>query len=410
MSKENPLTISPDLTIPGFTVKVEHPHSCQVKSNNGHHQFSARINEGNNSIQFSGPMFPTPLQDEVGEWCWGDNGFDYLTDVDDLITHVANSLRLMDQLSSEGVSAKIDGYWLVLSHPSKPDYSLRMHLTDARKFAFCADPSIYTTVEYCGPAYDKKINAKWNVPINTYRLIVTNKGFEELAQELKARVLSLGEEKDPRIAQWVSEALEEELAPQGFTFSPKPEKTIVEVAHPIGLSGSLSFAAFTRIDDIHVTPKFPNPQFPTDRMGSKVVLFTCCHPNIQEPFSTAWSANEPSQAIYHLKGILACSLVYQKICNDWKSDILIPKLNGGRLQLVNTKIKGHESIILDLNPRFNALILNGMGEELSYPIPNTPTIANIEKITGDIIEKADQHVQKFIRENRLTSKILEVDL
>jgi hypothetical protein len=405
MSK-SPTKISPDLTIPGFTVKVEDSHSCQVKSKDGRYEFSAQF--GAKLIKIYGPIFPTPLQD-AGVRSWSDNTFDYSTDADDVITHVANSLRLMDKLSSEGVSAKIDGYWLVLSHPSKPDYSLRMHLTDARKFAFCADPSVYTVVEYCGPAYDEKINAKWQADINNHRLIVTNKGLDELAQEIKARVLSLGEKKDPRIAHWVKEEIESALAPQGFTFIPKPEKGIVEFSHPTGVSGSLLFALFTKGIEWDIRPKYPDLHFPTDIEREKVVLFTLDRPNYREPYTKGFLAEEPEEVIHEFRRLLALRLVYQEVSHAWKSDLLVPKLRESRMLLVNTELDGKEAIVLELTREKDKLVLSGMGEKLSYPILDTPTVVDTEAITRAIVERAEKYVQEFSQKTGyIFSQVVEI--
>jgi hypothetical protein len=409
MRKTDPTKISPNLTIPGFDVKVENDGlSCKVKSKDGRHQFSAEIDESHQHITLSGTMFDKPLKDDVGNWGW----CDYSTDADDIITHVANSLKLIDKLSSEGFSSKIKGEWLVLSSPSKPDYALRMCLTDARKIAATNNTPIYTAVEYCGPVYNKDSNTKWklNQAIANDRLVVTNKGSEELAQELKTRVLSLGEEKDPRITQWVSEEIEKELRSQGFTFTPKPEDGTVEFLHPTGLSGSLSFAPFTVGKDYIPNPKYPNPQFPTDIEREKVVLFTCYLPNCREPYTKAFLAKAPQEAIHEIRGLLGCALAYHEVCKEWKSNILIPKLEGNSLRLVNTKLEGDSAIIFDLTPDDNKLVLKGMGYELFYPISDTPSVVNTKAIAQIIVDQADRHVHEFIQEYKLTSKVLEVDI
>jgi hypothetical protein len=269
-----------------------------------------------------------------------------------------------------------------------------MHLTHARKFAFCADPSIYTTVEYCGPAYDKKINAKWQLDgIDNGRLIVTNKGLEELAQEIKARILSLGEEKDPRIAQWVSEEIEKDLAPNGFTFVPKPGKDIVEFSHPTGLSGTLSFAPFTADGNFVFNPKYPNLQFPTDIEKPKVVLFSCARPNSRKPYTKAFLVEDPQEVVNEFLGLLALPLVYQEVCQAWKSNLLVPKLRYSKILLVNPELAGNDSIILELTREKDKLVLKGMEEERFYPMSNTPLAVDTKAITQDIAELAEKYVQ-----------------
>jgi hypothetical protein len=394
--------ISPNLTIPGFGVKVKNAHSCQVRSQDGRHEFSVEIDESRvYPLAISGNIVSESWRSRLG--AWNVEGIEFTRDVDDVITQVATLLKLMDQLSSEGFSAKIDEGDLVLSHPSKPGYQLRMGLTDARKIDPLKNTSLYTYVEYRGPAYDAKANTKWRLNgIDNSRLIVTNKGLEALAQEIKARVLSLGEEKDPRIDQWVSEEIEKELRSQGFTFTPNPEECSVEFSHPDGFSGSLSFAPFTVGLGYVLNPKYPNPNFPTDIEGEKVVLFTLDHPNSREPYTKGFLAENPQEVIDEFRGFLALPLVYQEVCHAWKSDILVPKLNGNSLQLVNTKIEGDDSIILELTVEKGKLSLNGRGQ--SYEISDDP--GEIAQTTADLAEK---HVQEFIRANGLTSKIIEVE-
>jgi hypothetical protein len=325
--------------------------------------------------------------------------------VDDVITEVATLLKLMDKLSSEGFSAKIDGRCIVLSHPSKPDYELRMSLADARKISSFTNSLLYTRVEYRGPAYDAEANTKWRLSsIDSSRLIVTNKGLEELAQEIKTRILSMGEEKDPRITQWVSEEIEKELRSQGFTFTPKPEEGIVKFSHPAGVSGSLSFAPFTFSEGygFDENPKYPNPQFPTDIEREKVVLFTLDRPNSREPYTKGFLAKNPQEVIHEFRRFLALPLVYQEVCKAWKSDILVPKLNGDSLQLVNTKIEGNGSIILELTVKKDKLRLKSSGK--TYKISDDPG-----KIAQTIVGLAEKHVQEFIQANGLTTKITEID-
>jgi hypothetical protein len=396
--------ISPNLTIAGFDVKVHNPHSCQVKSQDGRYEFSVEIDESNQDLILSGNMLCESYKVWVGAWKW--RGIKFTTGADDTITHVANSLKLMDQLSSEGFSAKIDRSHLVLSHLSKPGYQLRMGLGDARKIVPLKNTSVYTAIEYCGPAYDSDSNTKWQLNgIDNGRLIVTNKGLEELAQELKARILSLGEEKDPRITQWVSEEIEKELVSQGFTFTPKPGKGIVELSHPAGLSGALSFAPFTVGLAYVLNPKYPNLQFPTDIEGEKAVLFTLDRPNSREPYTKGFLAKNPQEVIHEFRRFLALPLLHREVCHAWKSDILVPKLNGNSLQLVNTKIEGDDSIILELTVEGDKLSLKGRGK--AYEISNDPG-----EIAQTIADLAEKHVQEFIQENgiKLTNtSVVEID-
>jgi hypothetical protein len=399
--------ISPDLTIPGFDVKVKNPHSCQVRSQDGRYEFSVEINEGRElPLKIYGNIVSKPKGFRLGAW---KGCMEYTTDADDAITQVANLLKLMDKLSSEGFSAKIDDGALVLSHPFKPDYNLRMSLADGRKIVPLKNTSLYTYVEYCGPAYDTKSNTKWQLDgIDNGRLIVTNKGLEELAEELKARVLSLGEEKDPRITQWVSEEIEKELRSQGFTFTPKPEKGIVDFFHPVGLSGSLSFAPFT-VGDLDLNPKYSSLQFPTDIGTEKVVLFTCDRPNYREPYTKGFLDKEPQNVIDEFRRLLALRLAYQDVCKTWKSDLLVPKLRHSKILLVNPELDGNESIILELAREKDKLVLRGMGEELSYPILDTPTVVDTEAITRAIVERAEKHVQEFSQKTGyIFSQVVEV--
>jgi hypothetical protein len=385
--------ISPDLTIPGFDVTVHSPHSCQFKSQDGRYEFSVEINESSEyPLTISGNIVSEPWSFRLGAWKAGMN---YTTDADDAITLVANLLKLMDKLSSEGFSAKIDESWLVLSPPSKPDYELRMSISDARKISSFTNSLIYTRVKYCGPAYDEEANQKWKLGRSIYndRLIVTHQDFEELAKEISTRVLSLGE-KDPGIAQWVTQEIENELARQGVIFTTNAGKGSVDFFHPVGLSGSLSFAPFT-VGVFDFNPRYPNTQFPTDIEGEKVVLFTLDRRKYRKPYTKGFSAKEPQEVIHEFRRFLALPLVHREVCNAWKSDLLVPKLIQSKMCLVNTELVGNESIILELTQENDKLVLSGMGEELSYPLLNTPTVVDTEAITRAIVERAEKHVQEF---------------
>jgi hypothetical protein len=396
--KNEPTKISPDLTIPGFDVTVHSPHSCQVKSQDGRYEFSAKIEEKNENIIISCPRFPMPLTLRAG--AWSSINCQFTTDVDDAITQMANLLRLMDEFSRDGFSAKIERNKLFLSHASKPDYSLRVWPADARKIVSFTDKLLYTLVEYCGPAYDAKANTKWKYEgwdINNSRFIAIDKNFEKFCQELKTRVLNLGEEKDPRIAEWVSEEIENKLAPQGVIFTPRPEKATVDFFHPVGLSGSLSFALFTSNFGYDFNQKFPNPNFPTDIEQEKVVLFSCDRPNYRSPYAKALLAKKPQQVIEEIRGFLAIALVHQEVCHEWKSDLLVPKLRHSKMLLVNTELDGNKSIILELNRERGRLVLRGMGEELYYPIWDIPTVVDTKEITQTIVKLAEKHIQEFIQ-------------
>jgi hypothetical protein len=399
--------ISPDLTIPGFDVKVESKHSCHVKSQDGRHEFSVEII--NESCEFpltiSGNIVGKQQGIRLGAWKGG------TTDADDVITHVANCLKLMDKLSSEGFSANIYNGYLVLSHSSKPDYELRMCIFDARKIPFCSDASIYTIVEYYGPAYDEEANQKWKLGRAIYndKLIVTNQDFEELAQEIKTRILSMGE-KVLGIAQWVTQEIENELARQGVIFTTDPGKVSVDFFHPVGLSGSLSFAPFTAltVGRFDINPKYPNPQFPTDIEGDKVVLFTLDRPKYREPYTKGFLAKNPQEVIHEFRRFLALPLVYQDVCNAWKSDLLVPKLRQTKMLLVNTELDD-KHIILELARENDKLVLRGMGEEFSYPILDNATVVDTKAITRAIVERAEKHVQEFSQNTGyIHSKVVEV--
>jgi hypothetical protein len=401
--------ISPDLTIPGFDVTVHSPHSCQVRSQDGRHEFFVEIDESRRyPLTISGNIVSKPRELLVGALHYWE--MEYTIDADDAITQVATLLKLKDKLSSEGFSAKIDiNGDLVLSHPSKPDYELSMVLGNARRIVPLKNTSLYTYVEYRGPAYDAKVNQKWRPNgIFNGRLIVTNKGLEELAEDLKARVLSMGEGKDPRITQWVSEEIEKELRTQGFTFTPKPEKGIVEFSHPTGLFGALSFAPFAAGSPDVLNPKYPNLQFPTDIEGDKVVLFTLDHPNYEGLYTKGFLAKNPQEVIDKFRQLLALSLVHREVCDAWRSDILVPKLNRYNLQLVNTKIEGDDSIILELTPEKDKLVLKDKkNKKNSYEISDDPG-----EITQTIVDLAEKHVQEFIQENgiKLTNtRAVEID-
>jgi hypothetical protein len=338
---------------------------------------------------------------------------------DEIITNVANSLRLMDVFSSDGFSARIDGKKLVLSHSSKPDYSLEMFIADARRLYGSRSP--YAVVYYSGPEYNP-CNSQWN--ITNLRYVRIPKNFEKFADGLKARVLKLGE-PDTRIFQWVENAIGDALLSYGFTITPRPEKNVVEISHPVGISGSYSISHYTvgeLFDDFSF--EWPNPHFPTDIETQKVVFFTYNLPDTQEPPVTTGCpinlAELPS--IYEIQTILALSLVYQEFCNTFKSDILTPgwkkRKNKGMweeeiLQLVNPKLNGNESVILTLRRKYcdkqrkNYLVLEGMEQKLTFPFSDTPPFVDTEKVTQAMVKLA----RKFLQEKGLLlTRVEEIDI
>jgi hypothetical protein len=83
--------------------------------------------------------------------------------------------------------------------------------------------------------------------------------------------------------------------------------------------------------------------------------------------------------------------VYREICDVWESDILIPKLIGDKLQLVNTELDGNNSIILELTIESYKLVLKD--KKNSYEISD-----NLGEIAQTIVGLAEKHVQEFIQE------------
>jgi hypothetical protein len=391
--------ISPDLTIPGFDVKVTNERFCRVTSKDGRYEFSAQVSGG--ILVISGSMFPKPLLEYIGSWKTEMSSIVYevTAAVDDAITHVANSLRMIDEFSRDGYSAKIKGNWLVLSHSSKPDYSLLMSISDARK---CCG-NLYATLEYLGPAYQADNNLYRDWEGNRWEICGTkfmqlNIELDELIKALKARILSMGE-PDLEIFEWFPKNLEKDLLPLEFTFTPNLDKACVEFSHPSGLSGSLSFALFSTSRD------FPPPK-------QKAVLFTFTHPDYQKPYLRSWLHDHaPEKTLVDIRQILFLVLVLQEVNKKWKSDILIPKLSGHCLQLVNTRLKNNESIILECTPNNKTLLLKGMGDTLSYPLPDIPAVFDANDITRNIVSRAEMHVQEFLKKtggNR-AKKVPELD-
>jgi hypothetical protein len=127
------------------------------------------------------------------------------------------------------------------------------------------------------------------------------------------------------------------------------------------------------------------------------VLFTLDRRNYREPYTKGFLAKEPQKVIDEIRGFLALPLVYQEVCHAWKSDILVPKLRHSKMLLVNTELDD-KHIILELNQENSKLVLKGMGEELSYPILDTPTGVDTKAIAKDIVVLAEKHVKEFIQE------------
>jgi hypothetical protein len=428
--------ISPDLTIPGFDVKVGKSRStCRVKSKDGRHQFLARVNlvesERNSyyALRIQGPMFPKPLTTELyhcGLDLYDGGAQEVAQCADDVITNVANSLRLMDVFSSDGFSAdgfsaRIDGEKMVLSHSSKPDYSLEMSIAKAIRLNGLSR-SPYAVVYYSGPEYNpctpKIICGEY---ITNLRYVPIPKNVEKFADELKARVLKLGE-PDTRIFQWVGNEIGEALLSYGFTITPRPEKNVVEISHPVGISGSYSISPYTVGEDFDFKLQCPNPHFPADIETSNVVFFTYSLPDTQTqepPVTSEYQITWGSEAIEEIQTILALSLVYQEFRNTFKSNILTPRLKnkGEILQLVNTELEGDESVILTLACEYcykkdkYHLVLNGMEKKLTFPFTDTPTVVDTKKVTQDMVELAEEYVRKFRQEKiSLLTRVEEIDI
>jgi hypothetical protein len=323
----------------------------------------------------------------------------WLTEAKSLATHVEKAFKLMEEFSRDGFSAKMQGKWLVLTHSSKPDYSLRLQLTSDKKAG-----SEMARIECCGPAYqaDKDLHRDWERngwEVCGTKFIWAAKRFELLVSDLKTRVLSLGE-PDSQILEWFPKRLEKQLLPLGFTFFPNPKKGSIEFSHPSGLLGSISFGLFS------ISRHYPPP-------GLKAVLFTFNHPDYQKPYLRSWlHDNKPEKTVTDIQQIVALTLVHQEVSKKWKSDILIPKLNGDSLQLVNTQMKGEKSIILELTPNNDKLLLKGRdGYENNFSIVTHPNAVAAKEIARTMIGLADQHVQQFIRENgHYLTTVQEIDI
>jgi hypothetical protein len=390
--------ISKNLSIPGFDVRVgNNGLSCQVKSQDGRYTFSAKINE-DSFIHIRGDVYGVVKVNNRRTASFKDK-IKYIQYADDLITQAANALKLVDKLSSDGFSAKINRSELVLSHSSKQGYSLVLDIEEVRRIDSPLYPSLYAEVKYLGPAYEDK-GEKWKYrgySLDTSRLVAIDQDLDKFAEGLKARVLSLGDEKH-LIPQWGQE-MQAELQLQGFTSTIDPKEGIVKFSHPGGLSGSLALTPHAYWYDF--SQKYRDSDFPNDIIEEKeVLLLTYSFSNDREPKVIKYDNNphEIARAIAELaeKYVQArrpLRLVYEEISKSWNSDTLVPKLRNFKLLLVNPRLIGNESIILELTREEDKLVLRGMGEERSYPMANTTTEVDVKAITQDIVALAEKYVQ-----------------
>jgi hypothetical protein len=86
----------------------------------------------------------------------------------------------------------------------------------------------------------------------------------------------------------------------------------------------------------------------------------------------------------------------------------VPKLNGNSLQLVNTKIEGDDSIILELTVEGDKFRLREKDKEKPHKISDNPG-----EIAQKIASLAEKHVKKFIQANgiKLTNtRVVEIDI
>jgi hypothetical protein len=264
---------------------------------------------------------------------------------------------------------------------------------------------------YCGPAYEDK-GEKWkyrDYSWDSSRLVAIDQDLDKFAEGLKARVLSLGDEKHLIPPQWGQE-MQAELQLQGFTSTIEPKEGIVKFSHPGGLKGSLALIPHGSWYDF--SQKCRDSDFPNDILIEKEVLLACNLLNDQKSKFIKYDNNphEIARAIAKLAEKYVqvnrtLPLVYREVCHAWKSDILVPKLNGDSLQLVNTKLKGDDSIILELTPEKDKLVLKDKKDY--YEISDDP-----REIAQTIADLAEKHVQEFIQANgiKLTNtRVVEID-
>jgi hypothetical protein len=87
---------------------------------------------------------------------------------------------------------------------------------------------------------------------------------------------------------------------------------------------------------------------------------------------------------------------------------IVPKLNVDSLQLVNTKIEGDESIILELTLEGDKFRLREKDREKPHKISDNPG-----EIAQTIVGLAEKHVQEFTQETdyiRPTTIVPELDI
>jgi hypothetical protein len=252
---------------------------------------------------------------------------------------------------------------------------------------------------YSGPAYEDK-GKKWkyrDYSLDTKRLVAIDQDLDKFAEGLKARVLSLGDEKH-LIPQWGQE-MQVELQLQGFTSTLEPKEGIVKFSHPGGLKGSLALTPHAYWYDF--SQKYRDSDFPNDILiDKKVLLLTYSFSNDREPKGIKYNNNphKIARAIAKLAEKYVqerrpLRLVYEEISKSWKSDTLVPKLRDFKLLLVNPKLVGNESIILELTRKKDKLALTGMGKQSSYPMSNTTTEVDAKAIAQDIVALAKKYVQ-----------------
>jgi hypothetical protein len=387
------------MRLPGFDVEVTvNGLSCKVKSQDGRYWFSAEIDE-DSYMHISGDVYGLVKVNDRRTASSKDE-IEYIHYADDIITQAANCLKLMEKLSSDGFSAKINRSELVLSHSSKPGYSLVLDIEEVRRIDSPLYPSLYAEVKYLGPAYEDK-GEKWKYrgySRDTKRLVAIDQDLDKFAEGLKARVLSLGDEKH-LIPQWGQE-MQAELQLQGFTSILDPKEGIVKFSHPGGLKGSLALVPEGFWYDF--SQKYRDSDFPNDIIEEKeVLLLTYNFSNDREPKLIEYDNNphKIARAIAELAEKYVQTrrplrLVYEEISKLWKSDTLVPKLRNFKLLLVNPELDGNDSIILELTQEKDKLVLRSMGEERSYPMANTTTEVDVKAITQDIVALAEKNVQK----------------
>jgi hypothetical protein len=209
--------------------------------------------------------------------------------------------------------------------------------------------------------------------------------------------------------------MQAELQLQGFTSTLDPKEGLVKFSHPGGLKGSLALEPDFLWYDF--SQKYPDSDFPNDILIEKeVLLLTYNFSNDREPKVIEYNNNphkiaraiaKLAEKYVHVNRTLP--LVYREVCHAWKSDILVPKLNGDSLQLVNMKIEGDDSIVLELTveEEKDKLALKNKDKKDYYEISDDPG-----EIAQTIVDLAEKHVQEFIQANgiKLTNtRVVEID-